>query len=77
MLPGQGWDPASPPLLTVLPFTEGLLLLVLPSHKLCSAASLLSGDRRTLQEQLIRMMNTQQKNPNSSILRADLQCCCS
>lgn len=45
-LPGQGWDPASPVILTISPFSEELLVLVLPSHKLCSAASLLSGDRR-------------------------------
>ena len=36
MLPGQSWDPASPISLTILLLTEELLVLVLPSHELCS-----------------------------------------
>lgn len=70
-MPGQSWDPASPVFLMVLVFTEELLVLVLPRHEPCSAASLLSGERRPCRSSSSKGCEYGKKRQSTSFPRAD------
>lgn len=69
-MPGWSWDLASPAVLMTLHFAHELPELVLHCHELCSAASLLSGERRPCRGSSSegRMYG---KIQSSSLLRAD------